>query len=290
VSQFQFEEALGPRTRFDLNFHVGDIPVRVHPFFWLSVVLLGLPRPDEGGVAWSYLPIWIGLVFVSVLIHELGHVLVGRHFGRRGHILLTGFCGLAIGSSDLPERWQRNAVSLAGPAAGFLFAAVAAGLFWLKYPAVTLRLLGRMFGVDVQLEAGTEWPNDYVLFAMSNLLFINIFWGLVNLLPVWPLDGGQISREICQHYQGREGLRLSLMISFGTALGFSVLSLIGFIRKQPLIPYVPLESLFGVLFFGLLAFQSWQLLRFIRMAGLDWEQEEEPRQPWERDPDWWKQE
>ena len=80
------------------------------------------------------------------------------------------------------------------------------------------------------------------------------------------------------------------MISFGTALGFSVLSLIGFIRKQPLIPYVPLESLFGVLFFGLLAFQSWQLLRFIRMAGLDWEQEEEPRQPWERDPDWWKQE
>ena len=38
-----------------------------------------------------------------------------------------------------------------------------------------------------------------ILFVLVwDLLFVNIFWGLVNLLPVFPLDGGQISRELFQ--------------------------------------------------------------------------------------------
>ena len=116
------EDSLGPRTRFDLNFRVGDIPVRVHPFFWLSTVLLGLDPKLPGIDKLTYLLVWAAVLFVSILVHELGHVLMGRTFGARGHILLTGFCGLAIGSSELPERWQRNAVFLAGPGAGFLLA------------------------------------------------------------------------------------------------------------------------------------------------------------------------
>ena len=287
-----FEDSLAPRTRFDVNFHVGDIPVRIHPFFWLSTVLLGIPHGDDSfNEKVISLLLWIVIVCVSILVHELGHVLMGRYFGTRGHILLTGFCGLAIGSNDLQERWQRNAVSLAGPGAGFLFAALFAGGCWLYNPAITLWTLGSLFGVEVDVARGVEIPPHFVLTIMRLMLWINIFWGLVNLLPVWPLDGGQISREICEHYRGRDGMRLSLVISLATAAAVAILAVIEWVMAKPLIPYLSFgeRPLFPVIFFGLLAFQSWQLLRFIRMAGPDWDQEDQqPRAPWEQDPDWWK--
>lgn len=285
-----FEDSLAPRTRFDVNFRVGDIPVRIHPFFWLSTVLLGIPRGDESIDRKAInLLLWIVIVCVSILVHELGHVLMGRYFGTRGHILLTGFCGLAIGSNDLPERWQRNAVSLAGPGAGFLLAALFAGGCWIYNPAITLATLGSLFGVEVAIGLD-QFPPYPIPTIIHLVLWINIFWGLVNLLPIWPLDGGQISREICQHYRGRDGMRLSLIISMATAAGVAILALIELLMKKPLIPYLSFgDTWFPMIFFGLMAFQSWQLLRFIRLAGPDWDQEDQqPRAPWEQDPDWWK--
>src|SRR5437870_3341471 len=233
------ENSLAPPTRFDLSFRVGDIPVRVHPYFWLTTLILGWNTQKSG---FNILPllVWVALVFVSVLVHELGHILMGRYFGSHGHIILTGFCGLAVGSADLPERWQRNAVSLAGPGAGFLLAALASGIFWLYNPGITLYMLGSLIGVQVPIDADVHIPSDLVWFIMYYTLWINIFWGLLNLLPIWPLDGGQISREVCQAYRGREGLRLSLMISLFTASGLAILALIEFVAKKPLIPFLSL--------------------------------------------------
>lgn len=280
------ESSLAPRTRFDINFRIGDIPVRIHPFFWLGTVVLGLDLSRRGADILTYLAVWIALVFVSILVHELGHILMGRYFGCDGEIALTGFGGLAIGSSGQPERWQRNLVSLAGPMAGFLFAAVAVAGFWLYNPNVALGILGDLFHVDVP-------PADVpplVGFAMLNLLFINIFWGLVNLLPIWPLDGGQICREVCESYRGREGVRLSVGISLGTAAAFAALALVEKLRDQPLVPFISFgKSWFPVLFFAILAFVNWQVLQLIRRAGLDWDEpDNEPRAPWEQDADWWK--
>ncbi|MBI3410787.1 MAG: site-2 protease family protein [Planctomycetes bacterium] len=234
--------------------------------------------------------VWVAIVFVSVLVHEMGHILMGRYFGSRGHIILTGFCGLAVGSSELPERWQRNAVSLAGPGAGFLLAAVVAGVYGLVNPDVALALLGSLIHVQVSIGPDTVIPSELVWSTLYLTLWINIFWGLVNLLPIWPLDGGQISREICQAYRGRDGVRLSLLISLFTAAALAVLALIEFATKKPLVSFLSFgASLFPVLFFGLLAFSSWQFLQFQRRGGFDWEdQEDAPRAPWEQDADWWK--
>jgi stage IV sporulation protein FB len=278
-----FEESLAPRTGWDVRFRLADISVRVHPFFWLSAILLGIDLRNRQGIdILTYMLVWVAVLFVSILIHELGHILMGRYFGSRGHIVLTACCGLAIGSAELPERWQRNLVSLAGPGAGFLFAGVLAGAFCLYSPELTLSLLGDL--IDLSLPTGDRIPPPLVKFAMLQLLWINLAWGLVNLLPIWPLDGGQISREICQHYRGREGMELSLKISLGTAAAFAVLALIDFLGPR----YV-CTTLFSILFFAIFALVSWQLLRHIRMAGLDWEdQEDEPRAPWEQDADWWK--
>lgn len=288
------DDSLAPRTRFDLKFHIGDIPVRVHPFFWLTILLLSRPGSHHDN-ALLYLLIWAGILFVSVLVHELGHVLMGRQFGSRGHIVLTGFCGLAIGSSNVPERWQRIAVLLAGPGAGFLLGGGVIGVFGTLYPEYTAAWLRDLVGLEYDPVAPAAFPPLFARYIMANLIYVNLFWGLVNLLPIWPLDGGQVCQEICEARKGREGMRLAMQISLYTAVGFAVLELIEYIRiehlkKPPLIPYVPLApSIFTVLFFGFLAFNSWRVLQFIRQGGLYQQDDDQgPRAPWERDADWWK--
>src|SRR6185436_3070814 len=98
------------------------IGVRVSPWFWVITAAMGWgggPERDREFFV-QRLIIWIVCVFVSILVHELGHVLAGRLFGSEGHIVLYGMGGLAIGSSALERRWQRIVVYAAGPAAGFL--------------------------------------------------------------------------------------------------------------------------------------------------------------------------
>ena len=51
-----------------------------------------------------------------------------------------------------------------------------------------------------------------------NISFICVFWGLVNLLPIYPLDGGQIAREILLLISPRDGIRQSLALSIFAAV------------------------------------------------------------------------
>ena len=66
-----------------LRFKVGPFPVLVYPWFILSAILLGAGY----GFGWQ-MAAWIFVVFVSVLVHELGHAVVGRLFGGRPEIRL----------------------------------------------------------------------------------------------------------------------------------------------------------------------------------------------------------
>ncbi|HQU37438.1 MAG TPA: hypothetical protein PLR65_12710, partial [Anaerolineales bacterium] len=112
-------------SRYDLRFSIAGIPVRVHPLFWLIALLLG----SSGDLL--HIVIWILVVFVSILIHELGHAFAFRWYGLRSQILLhfsggltipemsprgSGYAPVAIGSV------QQILISLAGPRAGFLLA------------------------------------------------------------------------------------------------------------------------------------------------------------------------
>src|SRR5580693_1161868 len=106
----------------NLSFRLGSIPVRVHGSFLLVVVFLGLQGGDPSGIV-----MWAVVVFLGVLLHELGHALVGRSFGLTPRIDLIGFGGLTSWSAESArklERVKRVAISLAGP-----FTGIAIGLF-----------------------------------------------------------------------------------------------------------------------------------------------------------------
>jgi stage IV sporulation protein FB len=242
-----------PLTRYDLHFNIGPIPVRVHPLFWLITLLFGM---SAGGLV--PLLIWIVVIFVSILIHELGHVLAFRWFGQAAQVVLYGGGGLAV-----PQvvRWgnryasvefkpsQAILISLAGPFAGFLLACLvlagvaAAGGIIIPTP---------LFGVIPFAEAfvpGGWIPNLIV----HHLLWVNIFWGLVNLLPVFPLDGGNVARRLLIVMDPLDGGRKSLWLSVITG---TVVALAGLLL---------LNSIYMAVLFGFLAFQSYQTL-----SGRSW--------------------
>lgn len=258
------------RTAWDLSFRLFGVSVRVHPLFWLITAILGWSAVEMG---LSYLLVWVACVFASILLHEFGHVLMGRVFGSDGHIVLYSFGGLAIGSSDVPRRWQRIAVLLAGPGAQLL---LWGGLRLLLWQGVLNRTL---------------LTSPLLLIAVADLLTINLYWPLMNLLPVWPLDGGQISRELLTGTNAREGLRRSLQLSVWCAGLLAFLAVISWLAPDIRLPTFLSLGFFGVLLFGSLAYSSYLTLQQLNSGPYDsgggscgWEQ----RAPWEQDPDYWK--
>ena len=96
------------QTQYDLNFRLLGVPVRIHPWFWLMSAILGWDLVKTGPDGFLLLVLWIACVFVSILVHEFGHIFMGVVFGSRGHVVLYGMGGLAIGSADVRNRWGRN--------------------------------------------------------------------------------------------------------------------------------------------------------------------------------------
>jgi Zn-dependent protease len=241
------------RSQFDLNFRFFGIAVRVHPMFWLVSAIMGWSTLQDG---FQYLLIWIACVFVSVLVHELGHVFMGRLFGSHGHIVLYSFGGLAIGSSALRNRWQRIAVYFAGPLAGFILF----GLVW---------WWGRLNPHGPLLRS-----------AILDMIVINLFWGIINLLPIWPLDGGQISRDLFDWLLPSNGIRVALGVSTVVAGLIAFIALLNTYSEEPnalvkMIPYLAfLDGIYMVLLFASLALNSYQALQI-----------EGHRRPWDREWD-----
>jgi Zn-dependent protease len=178
------------------NFRLFGTPIKVEPAFFLVAAVLGasaLPNLDE-------FFIWIAVVTFSILWHEFGHVVAFRAFGRPSTIELWSLGGL---TRPEPSEGDRPAadivVYLAGPAAGLLLGAV---VYLATAPKDTLSPL---------LET-----------TVNDLLWVNIYWSLFNLLPLLPLDGGgALAATLRAVFKGREGRAahfISLIVAGGGVL------------------------------------------------------------------------
>jgi len=225
-------------TPFDLRWRMLGTNVRVHPGFWIMSALLGWRWFEKGN--FGYLLLWIVCVFFSILLHEFGHVMMGWCFGSRSQVLLYFFGGLAIGM-EVWKRWQRVLVFFAGPAIQLVLLAVVMVL--------TLWLPGAV-------------PRDYevpVKALLAMLFLINLFWPLFNLLPIWPLDGGQITREVCEGIWGVRGFAYALLIS-GILAGVLAVHCLMAANGKPLIPYLDfLGTIWNAVLFAMLAVGSFQM-------------------------------
>lgn len=220
-------------TPYDLQFSVFRIPVRVHPGFWL-MGLMTAGRFEQ----LDLVIVWIACLFVSILVHELGHALVAKSYGWPVKISLYWMGGLAISEPYRGNTRGRSMwMSFAGPLAGFgLFGLVVAGTIGLMIAANGSR------EIAILLQPGTALDH-----AIGYMEWINLYWGLINLLPVLPLDGGRICSEFLHVRTSVQGQRRTFQI------GMIVGALVALM-------FFKVEQFYAALFFGSLAVWNYQNL------------------------------
>ena len=211
-----------------LRFRLFGFPVTVEPWHWLILAFIGgaLHIQEREDILRVMLFMMAG--FASILIHELGHALMSRLFGcRHVAIVLHGLGGAAISQGANFTRSQQIFVSAAGPA----LQACCGGA-----SLVLLLLLPRSF----------DGPA-----AMYAFVWVSLFWALINLIPVHPLDGGQILREAL----GPRRIQLTLKISIVVAVVVGVLMFL--LTRSLLFPIV----------LGFTAWQNYKMLRASEQRG-----------------------
>jgi Zn-dependent protease len=189
------------KTSSGFNFNIFGFSVQVDWSFFLMALILGSSLSDL-----DLLAIWIAAVFISVLAHELGHAFAAQKYGMAPWIELYSGGGLTHSQHSYPlSHFERITLSLAGPAAGFLFA----GIVWFIRRILPDILISR-----------------YLWAVMAFLLWINVVWGILNLLPILPLDGGNVMRTLVHRIQGNADDRLPLQISIGTGIVIFILAIV----------------------------------------------------------------
>jgi Zn-dependent protease len=228
-------------TPLDLHFRLFGFPVRVSPWFWLVSALLGDFVFRRYGL--PYLLLWVACVFVSILLHELGHAFAARWFGSPCRIDLVAFGGLASYTHPPRSGWRRMLVALAGPAAGFLLAGVVYGS---------------------NRVARWDEASPFAERAYDFLMWVNLFWNCVNLLPIWPLDGGKVCRELAYMAGARRPDAVAYGVSIVVAGLLALWGILVAVGQEPRwlaenVEFAP--SLFMTIWFGLFAVQSYLLLQ-----------------------------
>jgi Zn-dependent protease len=182
-----------------LGFTLFRIPVRVQLWFFVLIfVLAGFWKFRDPASMF----IFAGIVFVSILAHELGHAFMGRAFGLTPAITIHGFGGLTSWTAGRNVGAGRSLlISLAGPAVGLFL-------------GVCLLLISKAYPVEAHLP-----PLAMKLFWAA--VSVNIFWSLFNLAPVMPLDGGNALRSFWALTKIGDAELVARFVSIPVALGMA---------------------------------------------------------------------
>ena len=207
-----------------IEFRLLGIPIRIHLWFWLMALWLWSLSPEEG---WLGLIVWVAVVFQGIIMHELGHALAGRAFGKSPRIELVALGGLTWWEQQEPLGPGRNLiVSAAGPAVGIVIGSASL-------------VLADILAVP---------DPSFARYVFRSVVWVNLGWGLLNLLPIMPLDGGNIVAALFDFVAPSKGRLLASYVSFGV---------IGLLFALT----VALKQYFATILLVLLAFSTYQVFR-----------------------------
>ena len=232
-----------PPSPLDLNFRLFGTAIRIHPFFWVVSLLFGDFILKLLGL--EFLLIWVACVTVSILLHEFGHVWAFRWFGVKADIVLHAFGGLAIPRYGIGTPWKNFAVSFAGP-------------------LMNLAIVGVTFAASRALHDPLAPPSPYLFYTLEFLFLMNLFWFVVNLLPIYPLDGGQMFRSVVVMAGSRQPAVVTHITSILVCVFFIAWGLAEAsgrpvpVLRELFFGFWP--SLFNTIFFALLAFENYQMM------------------------------
>jgi stage IV sporulation protein FB len=179
----------------------------------------------------KYALLWVPVIFISVLFHELSHAAMIGAFGYGpSQILLQGIGGVTI-NQRRARPWQDLFISAAGPFSSFVLA-----------------LLVRLVYVGIP----RAQHDPFFAALLPVLVYANIVWGFFNLLPVAPLDGYGIFRNFLRLFLNeRQSFTISICVSMIVG---GALVLLSVFLKQPFIALL-------LLWFVRSSYLQWQFFR-----------------------------
>lgn len=163
------------------------IEIRIHlTFLFLLVFVWSTVATQDATAALRAFGL-VGIIFGSVILHELGHALIARGSGvpAKGIILLPiGGITILDEAHALPDpidAWKRDIrIAIAGPVVNLAIAGISA-----------LILLSIAPGVSLTAKPLLHWSA-----LLRSLVWANVYLGLFNLLPAYPMDGGRVLRAL----------------------------------------------------------------------------------------------
>ena len=158
--------------------------------------------------------------FLSIMIHELGHALTIRKYGLPAAITLQAFGGYASFPAGKLDRKQSFVVTAAGPALQFVF-------------GVLLIVLAPSISVP---------EGSLFLPFLRDLIWVSIAWSILNCLPVYPMDGGQMMAAILGPKKQHNVHLISSIVAV-------IIGVAG---------YLYLATILLPIFMALFAWQNWQ--------------------------------
>lgn len=205
-----------------IRFLIFNIPVTVQPWFWLTLAFISGNLFVDNMQDIINLLLFLIAGFISILVHELGHALTAKHFGRRVEIVLQAFGGYAAYSgAGALGRKQSFLITAAGPGIQIVLGLAALAM----------------------VRSGPEM-NPQIQYFLVVLAGISLIWAVLNLLPILPMDGGRL----VENALGPERRKTALMISLVSGV---LVCLLALRMGQPIL----------AIFVGMFAFQSFKAMQ-----------------------------
>ena len=243
-----------------LRFSLFGLPVSIHPVSWVVLAILGGALGVSDGGQLSRVLLFVVAGMLTLLVHEFGHALTGRATGALvERIEIAGMGGTTHFAMLPPRRLGYFLVVLAGPLATLVLGALLGLAFGLQLGNAWLGLrlafllpwvetlpleLQQQLMVGLYTHSVPELLLQFYVVGMS----ICFWWGLFNLLPIFPLDGGRLLGSVINNY--------------------AVPCVIGLVLSAGLAVWALIEAQWlNVMILGYLAFINWQYLAVFRRSG-----------------------
>lgn len=249
-------------SKYDWKFTIFDTPVRVMATFWVLCIFFS-PFATNFEGPWLFgLAGWSAAVLATFLAHELGHAYAMRKaYGGRprielgigrstsGSLVFGGLTSSPTYGANTPENraFTAGAGPLAEIAASLIFVILMSGLGF-SFQATEI------FGIPFPIPdiASFRWlgvlPLIYlVYFFVYGFVVAGLVWGIFNILPIYPCDGGQLLLAYLSKRKGEKGVKLTLQISIACSLGLALMFLLN-------------RQIFMTIFMIFSAYQNYRLL------------------------------
>ena len=184
--------------------NIGSVPLYAsfEAVFLLIFVYLqwqGLPSAQRSG---EYFICLILVFLLAIVLHELGHALAALSRGMSGVSITIGALGGYCSYVGVPHPARQFMISLAGPATNLLLA----------------------YGAYLLSQA--DFSSDLLRFFVGQMFFWNLALGILNLMPIYPLDGGQMLLSLSELGLARRAARhLTLCVSLVAGIGLILYAL-----------------------------------------------------------------